>query len=374
MTPDELQTCLLAGEVSPKNAFEILKCISAMIATGHEDAQSVLIRSLEHKKQFHNQIELLNALLREAGLYPYIEDPETLSTKDLLAYELHRPLGSVGEEVVFHLVQAQVYWDLLDGRNVVLSAPTSFGKSLITDAIISAENKKRIVVVVPTIALIDETRRRLSKYNHTHKIITHSTQMAPEDGRGVIYVLTQERVIEREDLHDIDLLIIDEFYKLDPSSADEARSAILNHAFYKVLKTTKQFYLLGPNIHSIPQEFINEYNVKFIPTDYCTVATNVIRVDVSVGPDVALVNLIKELHEPTIIYCQSPPSAKRVVDLILNEGFLEPNPELNPVIEWISEAYHEEWVLCRALRMGIGIHHARIPRALAQLQVRLFNQ
>ena len=58
--------------------------------------------------------------------------------------------------MVFHRVQAQVYWHLIDGENVILSAPTSFGKSLIIDALIASGKYRRIVLVVPTIAPIDE--------------------------------------------------------------------------------------------------------------------------------------------------------------------------------------------------------------------------
>jgi replicative superfamily II helicase len=115
-----------------------------------------------------------------------------------LAFEFHRPEGSMGEKgTVFHRVQAQVYRALMDGANVILSAPTSFGKSLIIDAIIDSARHKRIVLVVPTIALIDETRKRLARFNDRYKIITHASQMPEQGERGAIYVLTQERVIDR---------------------------------------------------------------------------------------------------------------------------------------------------------------------------------
>ena len=48
-------------------------------------------------------------------------------------------------------------------------------------------------------------------------------------------------------------------------------------------------------------------------------------------------------------------------------------PELGEVVDWISENFHPEWVVARSLARGIGVHHGRLPRALAQLQVRLFN-
>ena len=69
---------------------------------------------------------------------------------------------------------------------------------------------------MPTIALIDETRKRLSRFTDAYKIVTHASQPADPD-RGTIYVPTQERVIERDDLDSLELFVIDEFYKLDPS-------------------------------------------------------------------------------------------------------------------------------------------------------------
>jgi hypothetical protein len=83
-------------------------------------------------------------------------------------------------------------------------------------------------------------------------------------------VLTQERVIERADLNDLDLFIIDEFYKLDPSGGGADRAAILNHAFYKLLKTAKQFYLLGPNIRTVPADFQDRFEARLIVSDFVT--------------------------------------------------------------------------------------------------------
>jgi replicative superfamily II helicase len=113
----------------------------------------------------------------------------------------------------------------------------------VIDALIASGKYQRIALVVPTIALIDETRKRLSRFSDRFKIVTHASQPADPE-RGTIYVLTQERVIERADLDHLDLFVIDEFYKLDPSGGGADRAAILNHAFYKLLKTAHQFYLL----------------------------------------------------------------------------------------------------------------------------------
>lgn len=132
---------------------------------------------------------LLNAIIREHGLFPYLDDPASLGLADRLAYEIHRPPG-IGD-VVFHAKQAEVYRLLADGRNVVLSAPTSFGKSLIIDAILAAGRYRTVVLVMPTVALIDETRRRLTRrLRGRYKIVTQPSQ---PPGERTVYVLTQER-------------------------------------------------------------------------------------------------------------------------------------------------------------------------------------
>ena len=92
------------------------------------------------------------------------------------AYEAHRP-ENMDEKLVFHRAQAHVYNLLMSGENVALSAPTSFGKSLIIDAAIASGKYRNIVIVVPTLALIDETRRRLTqKFGDDFKVITRSSQ------------------------------------------------------------------------------------------------------------------------------------------------------------------------------------------------------
>ena len=379
MTPIEIEKSLSTPSRTPEEAFRILQSIARLLAKAPEEprVQSLLIRALEYREDFVAYYTLLNALLRETGLYPYA-DPNELSARDRLAFEFHRAEGKLADSgMVFHRVQAQVYWRLLEGENVILSAPTSFGKSAIIDAVIDSGKYRRIAIVVPTIALIDETRRRLSRFSEKYKIVTHSSQPA-DLVRGTIYVLTQERVIEREDLDYLDLFVIDEFYKLDPSGSDGNRSAILNHAFYKLLKTSKQFYLLGPNIRAIPANFQDRFEAGLIVSDFVTVATNVRRVKQKArtkeAREEALAQLTKEIDGSTLIYCQSPASVRRVAGLMIEKKVMATAMELSDVVDWVSKNFHPEWIMTKALAHGIGVHHGRLPRALAQLQVRLFNR
>lgn len=148
--------------------------------------------------------------------------------------------------MVFHRLQAHVYNLLMQRKNVVLSASTSVGKSLVIDAILASKQYSKIVVVVPTIALIDETRRRMVKRFRSYcNIITHPSQEATLSLANV-YLLTQERVLQRGDLDDVDFFVIDEFYKLDleNDSDEKNRSIDLSLAFHRLAKQGRNFICL----------------------------------------------------------------------------------------------------------------------------------
>lgn len=362
---------LINHELNPSNCFPILKSIAASLDKGENYLlQEVVLRVLEQRENFGNYQPLVNDFARQIGLFPYL-DPNQLNLADRIAYEFHKPGGIDQENVVFHRAQARVYFELLDGKNVILSAPTSFGKSLVIDTIIATEKYKNIVIVLPTLALIDETRKRLSRFKEQYKIITHSTQEVLEKN---IFILTQERVIEIIKDVDIDFFVIDEFYKIQTTEQDQDRSVILNQAFYKLLKKGGQFYLLGPNIENINNKvFPPSVEYLFIRTDYKTVITEKVKVDTREGAENALLKLCKSLREPTLIFCSSPKSANKVAKLLMDSGLYEKNNNNSDAVEWLQSEYHKDWYLPQALEFGIGIHHGKIPRAISQFSVKAFN-
>ncbi|WP_140147983.1 DEAD/DEAH box helicase, partial [Vibrio parahaemolyticus] len=146
----------------------------------------------------------------------------------------------------FHIKQLEVFTRIMNGENIILSAPTSFGKSLIIEAIVGSRTFNNIMVIVPSIALMDEARHNLSAYKDTYKIITQLSQSPSEKN---IYIFTQERFLDLSHDIDLDFFIIDEFYKLHPTmSGDIERCSRLNSCLQKLLSLTKRFYMCGPNI------------------------------------------------------------------------------------------------------------------------------
>ena len=126
------------------------------------------------------------------------------------------------EPATLHREQSALLQRLVSGESLAISAPTSFGKSFVIDAFIAIRRPKNVVVLVPTLALTDETRRRLHrKFAPLYKLIT--TANVDLDERNIL-VFPQERAQGYlEKLPEIDLLVIDEFYKASQKFRSEGR-------------------------------------------------------------------------------------------------------------------------------------------------------
>ena len=355
-----------------RRRFDVLHEL-ACLANGeqHERAlQELVLRCLEYRESFDGCGPILDSLVRRVGLFPYLE-PERLGIADQIAFELHRPSPD-DTTIVFHREQAEVFRSLLAGNSIVLSAPTSFGKSLLVDALVATERYNNVLVVVPTIALIDETRQRLArKFRDKYKIVTHTFQEAASRN---LYVLTQERALERLP-DDIDLLVIDEFYKLSPSqNADDVRWNLLNQLFYRYVKRGTQFYMLGPSVRGLSNNLNVPLRYETINTPYQTVVSEIHREKGKAADSLSrLVLLCKGLSEPTIIFCSSPDKTATVAAAVVDSGLKVQSEVTKEAADWLALHYNPEWHVVKGIRNGIGVHHARIPRAIAQWIVRAFN-
>ncbi|EGQ7663325.1 DEAD/DEAH box helicase [Vibrio parahaemolyticus] len=371
--------CLNDVQNEQLSAFSYLKKASDCLSSPQLNAlgREFLIRALDQLPLFEGQSVLLQNLLRKAGLFPYIKKYfPTLSPEKELVLDIYR--SNYDDNFIFHSMQAKVFRLLTSGQNVVLSAPTSMGKSAIVDALIAERKFSTIVIVVPTIALIDETRRRIQKkFGHEFQIIHHGSQLKRKD--KVIYILTQERVNERDDLRNIDLFIIDEFYKLAYSNDEPSRVIALNIALSKLLTISKQFYMIGPYIDAIRGMENLRCDYTFIPSEFNTVALNVHKYDIAANDieskNEQLTKIVEKHQEQTIIYCKSATSIAQVAQFL---GTLESvkDRKLGPLRKyhkWLVNNYGQDWTCSKALTNGIGIHHGALPRAIQQKSIDLFN-
>jgi hypothetical protein len=370
------------GQIGYDQSFDLAKFCAELLrdSTRETHGRDIIIRALDAKERLPAESAALwNDLVEVSGLYPYVE-PAVLSGAARLRYEFHRAAHL--PEICFHSEQAQLASELRSGLSVVASAPTSFGKSLVIDEIVASKRYKNLVVIQPTLALLDETRKRFKKFESDFHLVLSTSQL-PSTEKGNVFLFTAERVVEYEHFPPVEFFVIDEFYKLSLNREDD-RAIILNQAFYKLLKHTKQFYLLGPSVRSIPTETESGLSYHWFSSQFATVATDEIalahswRKNTEEKRNLLFVTLVG-LKEPTIIYCAAPSGATQLAKqfgewLAIQDSQNGQVPdEITAMREWIAENISGDWCLHRLLQQAIAFHHGALPRHLGSAVVDAFN-
>lgn len=317
-------------------------------------------------------------LIRKSGIYPYLEKYiKTAIFEDKLVYSLFN-LNINNEDVILHREQLKVLNLLLKGENIVLSAPTSFGKSYIIDALISIKKPQNVLIIVPTIALLDETRRRIySKFKSDYNIITTSKQYIDNNN---IFILTQERALSyiQEVRFPLNLFIVDEFYKIADNSG---RASILQKIISHFMYISEQKYFLCPYIDDINENpFVKKDS--FLKLDFNTVIVKEYKKFQYYGyKNIKLINLLKLIkNNKNIIYTNSINSVNKLSSFLINKNITtndnlgnNENNLLNSLLDWLKNNYTDKWYLYDLIKKGIGIHNGQIHRCLTQIQLKLYN-
>lgn len=262
--------------ISLDDSFKLIKYCNKLLKEdiAKNNVRLLLIYILDNWSKIDvNARQIWVDMIESVGFYPYLE-----KYKDQLQIDNTAGLIRKGfyksknlNNLYLHEEQKELLQKISLGKNMIISAPTSFGKSLLIEEIVSSNRYKNIVIIQPTLALLDETRKKLMKYASFYKVIVKTTQPASNE-KGNIFLLTAERVLEYSYLPEIDFFVLDEFYKLSAKRDDE-RSDILNNAIYLLLKKHRaSFMFLGPNIENISNGFAEMYNAEFYKTAYSLVA------------------------------------------------------------------------------------------------------
>src|SRR3954447_19181287 len=93
--------------------------------------REMLVRFLDSYSGNTPELPIVDSLCARFGLYPYMSPASSFQTGicEALAVEFHSPAALEQDGFTFHAQQQKVYQRLMDGESVILSAPTSFGKS-----------------------------------------------------------------------------------------------------------------------------------------------------------------------------------------------------------------------------------------------------
>lgn len=345
------------------------------------EARSFLINILENWEYVNEESKSIWLdLIERAGFYPYYIN----KSKNVKGYErsLQASIRSVYfkseylDNIYFHEKQKEIERSLSMNKNIAVSAPTSFGKSILIEEFVARKCYDNILIIQPTLALIDETRKNLSKYLDYYNIVINTNQTVLDKN---IFILTAERVIEHLNLPRIDFFVVDEFYKVS-SLRNDSRIDALNIAIMKILEHKPQSLFLTPCVNSLSDNFRKTYDIEFYQTDYSLVNTNIkeIRSNGRVlnnhQKKSKLFDILSELKEPSIVYVKSPNEGYKLADEYIK--FLGENRVINkelPIFEWMDKNVSEKWNLKKFMMYGIGVHNGALPRHIVSSEVEMFN-
>ena len=333
-----------------------------------------LIDVIENWEYVHSEVQpVFSSLIEGFGFYPYLKEGGDLDLAALIRREYHKSqfVNKQGNSVLFHYEQKLLEEKINKKQNLVVSAPTSFGKSLLIEEFVARRKYENILIIQPTLALIDETRRKLNHYSDYYNIVVNTHQKIGEKN---LFILTSERVLDIfPNINDIDLFIIDEFYKIANSKKDD-RVSHLNIAFYKIMKFKPQLLFLTPIVENISEDFIRKYDIQFYRTEYSLVNQKIkqISYESEDEKEEKLFQLLNDFSEPTIVYVRSPKRSEDLAKKYIEQFSLEKEKSF-PVFDWIDENISSNWILKKYLKNGIGLHNGQYPRHIVNSQLDYFN-
>lgn len=295
--------------------------------------------------------------------------------------------SALDNNISLHPEQRKVLGLIEENRGLIFSAPTSFGKTFIVFEYICRMQPQNVVMIVPTLALIDEYKRKIirqykEKFSDYNIYLSIDPEKIYDFSKKNIFIVTHDRVIDESVatlFESIDFLIIDEVYKLQKDSSNN-RVLILNIAYYNMVKRSKKYVLLAPFISGVE----NLDKLDDIPAFYSTNFSPVVN-------DVKIYNILDEnernvytdriltsippqdntlIYFPTVVAIDKFIEQAHIQDQSLE---LDDNPILKDFVSWARREVHPQWSIIKALEKGFLVHHGQLPLGIRMLELSLFN-
>jgi hypothetical protein len=301
--------------------------------------------------------------------------------------DFKREFYRANDDTILTKQQRQLLSVFRKNPRLVVSAPTSFGKTRLLQEIILERKYQRVALVMPTIALIAETVRRLRNDNRFAGYAILNTASLPLGTSKYIFVLTPEKLdlllgINKE--INFEFFAMDEIYKVQE---DDGRRAVFASVLYQMATSGAEFYLIGPYFKSFSERFLQKtralfkhYSLEIVQKDEIKInalsAGDSFEVD---GVEVVkaktdktnLKRIVKNLKDQQLIYNSTKRGTETVARMLAEESEISVG---SPLIEYIKENISKEWSLVKCLESGVGFHHGSMPRYIQSELVDHFNR
>ena len=295
-------------------------------------------------------------------------------------------VSHLDENISLHPEQIKVIELIEENKGLIFSAPTSFGKTFVIFEYIAKFKPQNVVLVVPTLALIDEYKRKIiNQYKSVFKdyrvYLSIEKDKVYDFDKKNIFIVTHDRVVN-EDVHDvmqsIDFLVIDEVYKLQKNENEDERVLILNLAYYNLVSISKKYVLLAPFIKGVKNLDKLDDEPFFYGTNYSPVVSDVFICPIACNDDrvAKTKELLTSVNGNTLIYFPTIKELDAFINEIDDEKRIdvEQNELLAEFIGWAKQEIHEKWSVIRAMEAGYLVHHGQLPLGIRMLELDLFNE
>ncbi|MDA3917091.1 MAG: DEAD/DEAH box helicase [Deltaproteobacteria bacterium] len=352
-------------------------------------------------------VAIADYVFNEAGDFPNISLLQEkfpniefkVSAFDEVRRDLRKSLNTV--EGIDHPLtdyQRSLWEDLIDGEDIITSAPTSTGKTHIilhylVDEVASSTGAFA-AIVVPTRALISEVSNKV--YDIAKKeSIENDIEICTFPKEGVfkdktIFVMTQERLFEilQTGLLSFDYLFVDEAHNI----SDKSRGVLLHMTLQKLLEGSNPQIII-----SMPSKrYLNAFSSVFGDTEFSTKTTkhspvakilidtklkgyNILLSRKNGGTDVVLKKKFtgKKLAqiayrlgagESNIVYrnrtdyCED---VARDIGGLISED--KNSPRLTEAADYVTRFLHPEFSLANNLKKGVAFHYGPLPGVVRRM-------
>lgn len=285
-------------------------------------------------------IELRNRQIEEPLLTTILTIIDKLDLQQLIKYtskllpfdfsaEINYEVRKVFDnETALTDAQIDILLSILARKNIIISAPTSYGKTgTVLKSLLVALGKgiiKNFIVILPTKSLINEYRKNINSYFNNQLdqiVITETPYMRPEPEKA-IFLFTQERfLIYNNSFPDykFDYVVLDEVQDLINvvKVSDNERSILLAKAIAVLDSQNVPMAFLMPYINAPYNSFIE----KFIDLDL----NNTLIIDELYSPTSSIKYLIKKENNTFNLY-----------DVTYNRGFFNESKQIKLDIQDVS--------------------------------------
>ena len=405
---------------SNKELNDILRFADVFASSENAKFRNYANRIVSNLYEYYSDNEIYRSysvsIYTKMGLFPSIDilkhnyDSDISVPKDISLLETYKKELQYDKSlnICYTDKQFEVVKEIQKKNNFSLSAPTSFGKTMIIsnfiNKVIQTKRNCSICILVPTNALLKEISTTMKTRYESDKVkvlIYPDIKEKDKHFENLIFVFTPERLVSyyANNSLDIDYLFVDEAQKMIKPN-DERSPVFYNAISYASYRGTKLFFL-SPNIEN-PEVFLSlsdrdESSVKKISdklviqnrylfdfgtrrVQYLNYLNEIIDEELLQDGITSLSDAIKHTYKSylkdtsTIVYFSSKAKMSEVLLDYLDDEDKTEDEEILNLIKVVKETVHEKYYLVRALEHGVAYHYGQMPKVIREKIEDLFRR